>query len=235
LRIRTIKPAFWKNEALASLDKSDRLLAVALLNYADDQGYFCAHESLIRGECFPFDEDSSDIRRGLGELSRIGFIRLGTTPEGQKIGQIVTFSDHQKIDRPTKSKYSDASVTWNESTKIRRALVEDSLLEKEEEREEEGSRAVAKSRPQRSPKGARLSKDWQLTTEQIEWAIGAHPGWKAEDVLRVAEVFREYWLSVAGAKGVKQDWDATWRNWVRREHQKHPARAAPRDEFAGAV
>jgi len=29
--------------------------------------------------------------------------------------------------------------------------------------------------------------------------------------------FRDYWIGVAGQKGKKLDWDATWRNWVRNQ------------------
>lgn len=28
--------------------------------------------------------------------------------------------------------------------------------------------------------------------------------------------FRDYWQARAGKEGVKLDWQATWRNWVRR-------------------
>lgn len=30
------------------------------------------------------------------------------------------------------------------------------------------------------------------------------------------EKFRDYWAAQPGQKGVKTDWPATWRNWVRR-------------------
>lgn len=133
MRIRTIKPAFWKNHKLATLDKADRLLAVALINYADDEGFFDAHEALIRGECFPFDENSKEIRRGLVELSKIGFVRLGMTLEGDKVGHIVAFSDHQKIDRPTPSKIKAKTIIWDDSPNDRRGLVEGSPLEVEVE------------------------------------------------------------------------------------------------------
>jgi uncharacterized protein YdaU (DUF1376 family) len=33
----------------------------------------------------------------------------------------------------------------------------------------------------------------------------------------VFDGFKDYWVSVAGAKGVKADWTATWRNWVRNQ------------------
>jgi uncharacterized protein YdaU (DUF1376 family) len=33
----------------------------------------------------------------------------------------------------------------------------------------------------------------------------------------VFDGFRDYWVSVAGSKGVKLDWTATWRNWIRNQ------------------
>jgi uncharacterized protein YdaU (DUF1376 family) len=35
----------------------------------------------------------------------------------------------------------------------------------------------------------------------------------------VFDGFKDYWVSVAGAKGVKLDWSATWRNWIRNQKQ----------------
>jgi hypothetical protein len=45
-----------------------------------------------------------------------------------------------------------------------------------------------------------------------EWAKQERPDL---DVRQVAEQFKDYWIAQAGQKGVKLDWDATWRNWVR--------------------
>jgi hypothetical protein len=39
-RIRTIKPEFWRSEDLCSLPEATHMLAAALLNYADDEGFF---------------------------------------------------------------------------------------------------------------------------------------------------------------------------------------------------
>jgi uncharacterized protein YdaU (DUF1376 family) len=33
----------------------------------------------------------------------------------------------------------------------------------------------------------------------------------------VFDGFRDYWVSVPGQKGVKLDWTATWRNWIRNQ------------------
>lgn len=84
-------------------------------------------------------------------------------------------------------------------------------------------------------RGTRLSPDWRLSTEQIEWAIGAQPTWDAEHALQVGAAFRDHWISVAGPRGVKLDWDATWRNWVRREGPNTRPRRDPVDKFAGAL
>ncbi|HBS0572930.1 TPA: DnaT-like ssDNA-binding domain-containing protein, partial [Klebsiella pneumoniae] len=46
-RIRTIKPEFWTDEDMAEVSEPACLLAIGLLNYADDEGYFNANPKLI--------------------------------------------------------------------------------------------------------------------------------------------------------------------------------------------
>ena len=71
----------------------------------------------------------------------------------------------------------------------------------------------------------RLPKDWQLPKAWGEWALSERPDWTADKVRKVAEAFRDHWLSKGGADARKADWLATWRNWVRRE-QSAPSRGA---------
>lgn len=40
------------------------------------------------------------------------------------------------------------------------------------------------------------------------------------DPAAVFESFRDHWRAAAGSRGVKADWLATWRNWVRKETRK---------------
>ena len=50
-----------------------------------------------------------------------------------------------------------------------------------------------------------------------------------DEVRRIADRFGDYWRGVSGAKGVKLDWLATWRNWVRKEiddGKRKPGRGA---------
>lgn len=40
------------------------------------------------------------------------------------------------------------------------------------------------------------------------------------DIKLEAHAFKDYWKSVAGVKGRKADWDATFRNWIRNTHKR---------------
>jgi hypothetical protein len=63
-------------------------------------------------------------------------------------------------------------------------------------------------------KGSRLSEDWTLPKAWGEWAVSE--GMDEFSVRREADRFRDYWVGVAGAKAVKLDWLAVWRNWIRK-------------------
>ena len=65
-----------------------------------------------------------------------------------------------------------------------------------------------------SAKGTRLPADWSLPTVWEDWARTQRPDL---DLLMTAESFADYWHAIPGAKGLKLDWLATWRRWVRHE------------------
>ena len=104
MRIRTVKPEFWSHPVLSRQDDSVRMLAIALLNIADDEGYFLADPALIRSAVWPFDENSSKARRCLDTLSKLVWIELREHETHGAIGRIVNFTKHQRVDRPSDSK-----------------------------------------------------------------------------------------------------------------------------------
>ena len=69
-RIRTVKPEMAQDEDLASCSIEAQLLAIRLLNFADDEGFFKAHPALIKAACFPLI-DYLNIPVMLRELSSI--------------------------------------------------------------------------------------------------------------------------------------------------------------------
>ncbi|AIC12627.1 YdaU family protein [Xylella fastidiosa] len=76
---------------------------------------------------------------------------------------------------------------------------------------EDGNATGSTGKPKRSPHGSRLPDDWVPSEVDVLYATQQGVDGRYE-----AEKFRDYWRSVAGAKGRKQDWEATWRNWIRR-------------------
>jgi hypothetical protein len=115
MRIRTIKPEFWANETLSALPEATHMLAAALLNYADDEGYFNANPALVRASCCPLREPSVSVQGSLSQLSNVGYVRLGTGLDGRRYGQVVKFSEHQRINRPSASKFKDIEIAWDSS------------------------------------------------------------------------------------------------------------------------
>ena len=119
MRIRTVKPEFWVHPVMSRLPYDTRILALGLLNVADDEGYFDADPAYIRAAVL-FREDSSNVRRMLDELSRSGWITLCGTPE-RPIGCVVNFRKHQRVDRPQPSRLKQYALVES-STNDRRVL-----------------------------------------------------------------------------------------------------------------
>lgn len=129
MRIRTIKPEFWMHEGLAAKPEFSRLLAIALLNWADDEGYFMANPILIRGQIFPFVDDSKTIPRSLQDLSSVGWIELGKDSQGRDVGRICNFLKHQRVDKPKPSEIKPLSVFQEASKNDPRSVVDSSKEE----------------------------------------------------------------------------------------------------------
>jgi hypothetical protein len=110
---------------MARLDDATRLLAIGLLNLSDDEGFFYADDKLIRSALRPFDDDSSIVRRSIERLSKVGYIEVREHDSHGLIGFVVSFADHQRVDRPKPSIIRDLY----DSTNDRRSVVDESLLE----------------------------------------------------------------------------------------------------------
>jgi hypothetical protein len=123
VRIRTVKPEFWGHPVMSKQPDEVRLAAIGILNVADDEGYFLADPALIRSDLWPFDEDSSRARRVLAQLSEVGWCEVREHTTHGKIGMVVNFAKHQRVDRPSASKLKGYFLD-DHSTSPRRTLVE---------------------------------------------------------------------------------------------------------------
>lgn len=73
-------------------------------------------------------------------------------------------------------------------------------------------------------KGSRLPADWELPDDYLAWALQQSVKWSRTDVIKISEVFRDYWVSRTGQIATKLDWSATWRNWIRKEVNENEKR-----------
>lgn len=113
-RIRTIKPEFWKSEAIACLPISARLTFIGLWTYVDDNGVGLDNEKLIVAELFPLEENPletlANVSRDLQKLSDSGRI-VRYTISGKRYLAIRNWAEHQKIDKPGKPRYPEPEHT----------------------------------------------------------------------------------------------------------------------------
>lgn len=94
VRIRTIKPDFWKHDGIAELQYETRLLFIALWCIADRRGRMEDRPRRIKAECFPYDE--LDVDAMLSELHRAGFIDRYEA-EGVRVIEVCSFEKHQRL------------------------------------------------------------------------------------------------------------------------------------------
>lgn len=237
-RIRTIKPEFWRNEALSELPEATHMLAAALLNYCDDEGYFNANPRLIMAECSPLREPSVSIQCSLTDLSRIGYIRLGEGSDGRAYGHIINFSEHQRVNRPTRSKIAEISIDWGDSVSDHGGLMEDSLPErkgKEQGREQGNARGRAPNpiitlQTILDPMTAKRfvdhvgEKGKRLSSHQAEAMVSVLQKWQGMGgdvqeainaaILRGWVSFDIEWLKNAGLKFNPKAQPIDWPRWV---------------------
>jgi len=261
MRIRTIKPEFWSSEDIAALDYFDRLVFIGLWSMADDEGRLQGDARLIRSQLFPIDdhigessvrthgaltEDSLSIHDTLMHLSNGGQITLYEGCNGRTYIQVTNFTEHQRINRPTASKYP---APTRENTITHGALTEDSSLEQGTGNREQGTGvpslrsgvqggddsdaarvdrtpatvvADAPTQTTKAKRGTRLPEGWTPERSQANLKAEHDSSLTPDELSSQLERFRDHWAAQPGSKGTKLDWQATWRNWVRRAAEMAP-------------
>lgn len=102
-RIRTIKPEFHAHEELSALPPETHLFAGALVNYADDEGYFNANPVLVKAGTNPLRGDKTPVTEMLAQLERVEYIEVRRC--GLKhYGKVINFEVHQRVSHASPSK-----------------------------------------------------------------------------------------------------------------------------------
>lgn len=235
-RIRSIKPEFWKSEAIAAHTFRARLTFIGLWTYVDDNGVGLDNPKLVAAELFALEDDPretlANVREDLASLAAAGRITRYTV-EGKAYLAITNWREHQKIDRPGKPRYPEpddpravhvtcenvdpAAEFATPSRDSRETFDEPHLPDQGSGNRDQGTgeKTVGADKPRTTKRGTRIPDDFAVTDDMIAWAREHTPHVGA----RETEAFVDYWRSAPGAKGVKVDWEATWRNWMRRAQE----------------
>ncbi|MBO9398752.1 YdaU family protein [Shimia sp. R9_2] len=190
----------------------------------------------------PLERDDNRLYRLCGSKSKASFVKaLNYLISDGKIieteGGLFNDRVQKEIEKVTEKSVSAkqaADARWKKKTNKNNGpknanasnphMQKPCQLEPELEKKEE-----PKGSSKKKPRGDRLPEDWVLPKALGDWAVDQ--GLPPQDVRKEAAKFIDYWHSVPGQKGVKLDWPATWRNWIRKRLDDL---APKRPQLAGA-
>lgn len=152
MRIRSIKPEFWRSPDITLLDRELRLLFIGLWSYVDDNGVGQDRVSTIAADLFADDlsrdprETLAWITGGLAKLSEVGRI-VRYTVASRDFLLITNWDKHQRIDKPNKPRYP---LPTSDDAFIRETLAESSRDPRDipaPGTEEQGNRGTGENPP----------------------------------------------------------------------------------------
>ena len=151
MRIRSIKPEFWRSSDISKLSIEDRLLFIGLWSYVDDNGVGIDKLAAIAADLFADDierdapETFARVSRGLQNLSEGGRI-VRYTVDGAQYLSITNWGRHQRIDKPGKPRFPRHDA---ESAEIRESVasVSEKVAPGTEEQRNRGTEEVTTCSP----------------------------------------------------------------------------------------
>lgn len=228
-RSRNIKPGFFLNEQLVELPFSTRLLFAGLWTLADREGRLEDRPKKIKMAIFP--ADNVDVDGALQELHSANLV-LRYIVDNKRFIQINNFLKHQNPHVNEAASVIPAPEEHRTSTvpigPLTSSLIPDSLLLIPDPLVP--ITGVVTPRTKKNVKGSRINDSFIVTDEMKAWFD--QKGFSI-DIDIETEKFINYWKARSGQQSLKQDWVATWRNWMLNAQDYRggfPAAKAPVDE-----
>lgn len=175
-------------------------------------------------------------RKSLSEKTGISEQSIRTSLERLKSTNEITSTIHNKFSLITITNYesyqeinqiSNHEVTSNQPAINQQVTTskESKKIRKEEKKEREDGNSISEfaltptvENFKLKIRATRLTEDWKLPSEWGEWA--EEQGLDRSAILLEQEKFRDHWISTPGGKACKANWQATWRNWIRRHLER---------------
>ena len=241
-RIRSVHPGLWTDERFVTVSRDARLLMIGLWGECDDKGAFEWKPLQIKMRlCAGDDVTLAAINEWLAELEGANLARRYTIG-GTEYGAVRNFCKWQRPKKPNDlfpmppefRTYCGYGASETESGSEPDAIKpgpgsppvpnqSPTGGEKPPQRKEEGGKEGGRGEEKKETslrdakkaieRGCRLPTDWNPGDDGWQFAID-----HGLDPKATFARFRDYWIAAPGQKGVKLDWQATWRNWCRNQN-----------------
>ena len=192
---------------------------------ADETGVYITLIARMYEMAGSIERDDERLYRICGCKSKRAFAKIADyliaegkiqEADGELSQQRVTKEINKVVEKSTKAKAA-ANERWNKKpSKINTsddadAMQTDMLGGCQPKPEPYKTEAKASTKK----RATRLPDDWFLPSEWGQWAVDEF-SMREVDVRSQADRFKDYWIGVGGQKGTKLNWEATWRNWIRK-------------------
>ena len=226
MRIRSIKPEFWKSEDISELSWETRFIFIGLWSYVEDEGAGRDNIRLITAELFPLEPDLTEaaerVEKAMAELESRGrivryvgcSIRHGTKQDDPKrLFYVTNWSRHQVVRNPNKPRFTTPTSEDGVYAESTQSLCTGTEVQRDRGTEElEGETRASGARRHTPPHT--LPDDWSPNQKHRDKAneLGV-------DVESIAEDMRRW----AFAKDVtRANWNSQFNGFLARAKPKSP-------------
>lgn len=239
-RIRSLHPGIHTDERYAALSDTAFRLWTGIIGEADDYGAFEWKPIQLKMRVLP--AHNTDINALLSELEAADIVRRYEV-DGKSYGAVRNFGQYQRPKKPksvhpmptafrayAKTGEPEAELTTPSSGASSEPTgVEAPSVPKKTETSpqmEDGGGRKKKEEPTGSSKkrGTRLRPDFEPDVE-----AGINAGLSRAEALAEIPQFFDHFASAPESKGVRLDWQATWRMWCRNAAKWRDERNVRRD------
>lgn len=244
VRIRSIKPEFWRSDDITGHPIPTRLTFIGLWSYVDDNGVGLDKLSSIVADLYADDlarNPQETLQRVADDLLRLseGGQVVRYQADGKHLMYITNWTSHQLVNHPSKGhEYPLPSAETVSGAKVLKIVSSDTRETRPQEQGSRGAgeqgageqgRALALRDEARVPAKAatprsrilehKMTEDWVPQQATIEWLESRYPG---VDFEREAHDCREHFLDKPTIR--RAGWERTFKKWIERGAERGTVR-----------
>lgn len=205
---RLLKEGIVDSSALDAISAEEEVFFYRLLVVSDDFGRMDARLPILKSRCFPL-KDALKVEKIDNWLRSLVSQKLVMMYQVDNKPYLQILKWEQRV--RSKGKYPDPDG----GQPIDMVLTIDSEVQTDVGLGK--GLGKGKGMGNGGSKATRMANDFQLPDSWIDFCKVTRPDLDPQATFLE---FRDYWVAKAGKDGCKTDWQATWRNWVRRAFGK---------------